>query len=132
MILLHHIVHIATRPSLAVVRQNVLVLQIAYAAYVGRILVDVDDPSYGDVWPAQRFAEKTFRSLGTSGLVQEKINRLPNQIHGSIEIHPLASNLDVGLVNTPGIVRLLEKWTSALVDFWRILLNPAKDRGMVN
>ena len=115
MVLLYNVVHILTWPSPALFRQQLFLLQVTYGANVGRILVNIDDARRGDVWSTQHLAEEPFSGSDASGLVEKEIERLSSRIHSSVQIHPFASNLDIGFVNTPGVVRVLEMWPTAPV-----------------
>jgi len=66
---IEQVVHVATWPSLAMARQQLFLLQTLYGTDVRRVLVNVDDPRCGDVWPVQRLAEKSRSRSSTPGLV---------------------------------------------------------------
>ena len=101
MILFYDVVHVLPWSSLALLRQQFFLLQITYGTNVGRIIVHIDYPRRRRVGQAEHLAEEAFGGSDASGLVQEEIQRLTRRIHGSVQIYPLASNLDVGLVHAP-------------------------------
>ena len=76
-ILFYNIVHVLAWSSLAVLRQEHLVLQIIHSADVGTILVDVDDAWGCNVRSAQHLAEEALGCSSASGLIQEEIEPLP-------------------------------------------------------
>ncbi len=132
MILLNDVVHLLAGSALAFLRQQVVLFKIADGANnVGGVLVDIDYPWGGDMPFAQDFAEKALSCSSATGLVQEEIERLPGRINGSIQIHPLSSDFDVGFVNPPRIIGLLQIRAAAFIEFGRITLNPAVDGSVV-
>ena len=82
-------------------------LEIANGADVRRVLVNIDYTRCSDVRPAQDASEKPLSRSSAAGLIQEEIEGLTSRVNGSIQIHPLATDFDVGLVDPPGIVGLL-------------------------
>ncbi len=76
MVLLNHVVHIPTRPSLTFVWHELLFLQISNRTDIATVLIDIDDARWGDIWSAQDFAEKAFGCSSAAGLIQEKIECL--------------------------------------------------------
>ena len=81
-------------------------LKIADGANVGGVLIDIDYSWGGDVWSAQDFVEKPFGGLSTTGLIQEEIECLASRVNGSIQIHPLVSDLDIRFIDLPRITGL--------------------------
>ena len=75
-VLLYNVVHILTRPSLALFGQQIFLLQVTDGTNVGRILVNIDDARRGDIWSTQHLAEEAFGGTSTSGLVEKEIERL--------------------------------------------------------
>ena len=75
---------------------------------VSGVLVDIDYSWGSDVGPAPDFAEETLGCSSAPGLIQEKIECLAGRIDSSIQIHPLASDFDIGFVNPPGIIGLFQ------------------------
>ena len=132
MILLNHVVHISTWPSLTLLRQQTCFFQIAHGANIAAVLIDIDHPWGSDVRSAQDFAEKALGRSSTAGLIQEEIERLAGgmsldatlRYNSSVEIHPRAFDLDVGLIDSPGVVGLLQIRAATFIQFRRILLNP--------
>ena len=65
-------------------------------------------------------------------LAEPEFDRVADAVDGAVEIHPLAANLDVGLIPKP----LAADCTLALVDSlqqqWREMNNSAMDRRVVN
>ena len=80
----------------------------------------------------QNFSEKAPGCSSAAGLIQEKIERLAGGINSPVEIHPFATDFDIGFIDPPGIIGLFQIGTTALVDFWCIPLNPAVDGGVID
>ena len=127
MILLDNVVHVLAGSAPVLARQELFALEVTDSTDVSGVLVDIDHPWGGDMRLAQDFAEKPLGCSSTPGLIQEEIECLPGGIDSSIEIQPLASDLDIGFVNPPGIVSLLQIRATAFVYFWSISLNPTID-----
>ena len=105
--------------------------KIANGANVGRVLIDIDHPRGGDVRSAQNFSEKALGCSSAAGLIQEEIECLAGRVNGAIQIHPLATDFDIGLIDPPGIVGLLQIRAATFIKFRRITLNPAVDGGVI-
>ena len=101
MILLDDVVHVLTRPALASLWQEVVLLQVTDGSDVSGILIDIDYSWGGDVGSAQDFAGETLGCSCAAGLVQEEIECLTSGINNSIQIHPFAFNFDLRFVNAP-------------------------------
>ena len=101
MIVLNDIVHKLAGVALTFLGQYFVSLQVTDGAKINRVLVDVDHPWSGDLRPAESFPEKTLGCSSAPGLIQEEIECLAGRVNGSIQVHPLASDLDVGLINFP-------------------------------
>lgn len=80
---------------------------------------------------ARHFSEETFGCASAAGLVQDEIKCLAGRVKGSVQIHPLATDFDIGLVNSPRIFGLLQVWATAFIQFWCIALNSTVDSGVV-
>jgi hypothetical protein len=76
MVLLNHVVHISTRPSLTLLRQQTCFFQIVHGTDVAAVLIDIDHPWGSDVWSTQHFAEETLGCSSDACLIQEEIERL--------------------------------------------------------
>ena len=106
--------------------------QVMDSTDVARVLVHVDHTRRCDVRSSQHFAKEALGCSSTAGLVQEEIERLSGGIDYPIQVPPSASDLDVGLIDAPGIIGLLELGAAAFFQFRSIPLDPAKYRGMVD
>ena len=67
----------------------------------------------------------------SAGLVQEEIEGLTGGINSSIQIHPFAADFDTGLIDSPGVVGLLQIRATAFVYFWSASLDPTVDSSVV-
>src|SRR5450432_3327723 len=80
----------------------------------------------------QCFQEEMFRCLGIACRTQEKFERVPLGIDGSIKIHPHFFDLDRRLVHFPRVVARFQMWSTTLVEFWSIPLHPAEDGAVID
>ncbi len=71
---------------------------------IGRILVHGDGARVHGVGLRQRLAEEPFRRISVALVLQPKVDRLAAAVDGSIQIHPAALDLYVGLIDSPGVV----------------------------
>jgi hypothetical protein len=131
MILIDDIVHVLAGPTLAFAWQELFAFEVTHSSDVSGILVNVDYSWVSDVRSAKNFAEKLLSRSNTTDLIQEKIEGLAGRVYSAIEIQPLASDLDIGLVDPPRIIGLFQIWAAARIDFRCILLDPAVDGGVV-
>ena len=76
MVLPNHVVHISTRPSLALLRQQSCFFQIAHGTDIAAVLFNVDHPWGGDVRPVQDFSDKALGCSSAADLIQEEIECL--------------------------------------------------------
>jgi hypothetical protein len=63
---------------------------------------------------------------------EQKVDRLPEGIDGTVQIDPFAFHLDVCLVDPPGSICHLEMRTDALVQLGCISLNPTKEGRVIH
>ncbi len=63
---------------------------------------------------------------------EQKVQCVTHRIHRSIQIFPLAFDLDVGFIHSPRIVRGAQMGSNSFVQFWRVLLHPSVDCGMIH
>jgi len=63
---------------------------------------------------------------------EQKVDRLPDCIDGTVKIHPLALHPNVCLVHAPGSICHLEMRTDALVQLGCISLDPTKEGRMIH
>ena len=61
---------------------------------------------------------------------QSEINGPAFPVHGSVKISPDAPDLDIRLIDAPGIAGLARKMVPAALELRRKTLHPAHDRGM--
>src|SRR5260221_9727608 len=80
----------------------------------------------------QRFHQEAFGGLGISRRAQEKLERVPFGIDGSVQVHPDFLHLDVRLIHSPGVIGGFEMRSTALVEFRGIPLDPAVDGRMID
>ena len=107
MILLNDVIHVLTGASFAFLRKQFFAFEITDGTNVSRVLVDVDYSWDGDVRSSQGFSEKALGCSSAAGQVQEEIDCLTGGVNGSVQIHPLAPDFDIGFINSPRVVGLL-------------------------
>ena len=87
---------------------------------VGRILIHIDHTRRASVGVAQHFAEKPLGCSGAARFIEQEIKRIALRIHGTIQIQPLTTYLDVRFIDPPGIIRLLQMRPAAFIQFRRM------------
>src|SRR5262245_23355079 len=65
----------------------------------------------------------SFGGLSLASQTQEELERVSLRIGGSIKIHPHFFDLDRGLIDSPGVVAGLQASSTALFQFWSVLLH---------
>src|SRR5262250_498842 len=95
-------------------------------------LVRVDHPGLRVGSVRQRLGKQRFGRIGRTKSRQEKVDRGSRRIDDSIEVKPTALDPNIGLIHPPGFVRRLQMWSSPLLEFRGIVLNPSPDRRMVD
>ena len=71
----------------------------------------------------QGFPEEALRRCRVAVLAEMELNRISEAVDGSVQIHPLTTDLDIGLVDVPlagdgalavmeTLLQLGEKWTT--------------------
>ena len=104
-----------TGPTLTFLREQFLSLQVTDCTDVGGVLVDIDYPWSGDVRPVQNFSEKPLCCPSAAGLIQEKTKCLTCRVNSPVEIHTLATDFDIRLIDSPGIAGLLQIRAAAFI-----------------
>ena len=75
-------------------------------------------------------AEKGFRRSHIALRPEHEVHCLAGPIYRPVQIDPLATNLQIGLVNTPRLSRRCCETVPALDEFRRKALYPTHDRGV--
>ena len=99
MILLNDIIQVLALPKRFGIREQTLLLQLGNRLGISRILIHVDDPRRGGVGGVEGLAEEALGGLGIALGTQQKVQRVALRVHRSIEILPLAVDLQVGVAN---------------------------------
>ena len=63
---------------------------------------------------------------------EQKIDGVAGGVDGPVQVGPPAVHSNVGLVHSPGPIGRLQFPAATLVQFGRVTLDPAPDRGMVS
>src|SRR3954447_730430 len=122
MILLNHVVEVLDGPQFTMLGESTFLLELLDCFRVSRVAVDVDDPRRDCIRGMQCLAEETLSCLSvTSGAMRKRwsMNSTVAPVESTarywhIQVHPLAFDLDVRLIYTPGVVRRFEFRTAAL------------------
>ena len=131
---LDDVVEVLHLPVPRLVRAFALGFQLCDGAGVGRRLVGVQHLGLLPILqPVQRLAEESLRGLGVAGRREIEIERVPELVERTVQIRPLAADLDVGLVDAPaprpGPAPLPAQ---APLHFRGDMLNPAIERRVVD
>jgi hypothetical protein len=122
MILFHHIVQVFALPEQTPFWEGAVQLEGLECRWVRRVLVHGDHPWGEGMLSRIRIARGT----------QHEIQRGARGIDGAVEVVPLLLDFDVGFIHAIGIVRDFELRPTPLVQLWRVALDPAKHRGVVD
>src|SRR6266566_7471615 len=123
MVLLDVIVEVLTLPQFARVWQGTFRFQLLECLWIGRVFINRDDSRSAGMRRSKRFREEVFGCVGISCGTEEKFQGVALRIHGTIEIHPCLFHFHIGLIDASRIVRHLEMWPTALLQFWRFVLH---------
>src|SRR5712692_351053 len=63
---------------------------------------------------------------------QHEIDGIACGIHSSVEVRPVAGNSDIGLIHTPGAIRMPTFATKPLIQNGRITLDPTPDGNVIH
>jgi hypothetical protein len=77
------------------------------------------------VLPTQHFPEEAFGCSSTHRGIEQEIQRVAGRTQSAIEVHPLPADLDIGLINSPGVVGWLQVRPAPFIYFRCIRLHPA-------
>ena len=64
-------------------------------------LTAVDGDAIRAAMACKRLSKETLCSRQVTVLAEEELDRVANTVDGTVEIHPLATHLDVGFVKVP-------------------------------
>src|SRR5664279_624025 len=76
------------------------------------------------------FIEERLRCFNVSSLAEPEVNSLASLVHSSIQVSPLATDLDIGLIDSPGATSWPAEAIPAFDELRRIPLHPTQDGGM--
>jgi hypothetical protein len=80
----------------------------------------------------QRLAEEALRGRRVPPGREQEVDRLTAAVDRPIEVGPAALHLHIGLVDPPRAIARTQVWTDPLLQFRRISLDPAEDRGVIH
>ena len=132
MILLDDVVKILALPQFASVWHHPLRFQFLECFWIGRIFINRNDARNAGMSRSKGFREEAFGCLSISGGTEQKFQGVSMRIGSSIELHPDLFHFDIGLINTPRVVRRVEMRSATFLQFWRVVLYPTVDRGVID
>src|SRR5690242_3555861 len=132
MILFDEVVEILDLPQFTARWNCVRCFEFLQRLGIGGIFVDRDHAWSRDVGGPQGFQEEALGCLCIACRTQEKLEGGSLGVHRSLQIHPGSFDFDVGLIDAPGISRGFQRGSTAPVQFWGIVLDPAVDGGVIN
>lgn len=112
--------------------QYAFVFQFLDGGRIGRIPVDVDDAWLRSCERVQGLAQEALRSSRVPLGSEQKLDGLARGVDRSIEIPVSAFDLDVRLIDPPAFANWLEVRSASLVQFRRVLLDPAPEAAAVH
>src|SRR5262245_21845261 len=80
----------------------------------------------------EHLAEEALRRVGITRGAQHEVQRRPRRVDSAAEIVPLLLNLDIGFIHAVRIVGRPQRWPTPPVQLWRIPLDPAEHRRMID
>lgn len=80
----------------------------------------------------ERLLEKAFYSKQIAMFAEVELDRIPKAVDGAIEIHPLATNFDIGLVHMPLRGHSALTQIKSLQQDGRISNNPTMNRRVID
>src|ERR1700733_1737441 len=76
------------------------------------------------------FIEERLRCFNVPSLAEPEVNRMASLVHRSIQVSPLATNLDISLIDSPGATSWPAEAIPAFDELRRILPHPTQDSRM--
>ena len=129
MVLLDDIIQILGGAQLRALGQQSILTHLANCSMGRRIAVEGDR-----IWPSSLVPHRLLEEgLGCGYIAcraEPEVDRLPGPVHSSIKVAPAASDLDIGLIDTPGAARDPTKAVPSLDELRYIPLHPAQDGRM--
>jgi hypothetical protein len=126
-VLFHSIIQIFARPYLYVPRQLAAFFPFGNGAVGGGLGIQRD---FGrDSLIPHRLAEKGFGRIPVPPATKMKLHGLADLVDGSIQVHPLASNLPVCFIHSPRSSDWASVALPAFLELGRVMLDPTKNGG---
>lgn len=126
MILLNSVVHIfagTDRDGIAGLSEPVLCITLQYRNAIG--LASVNGNSLRPAVAGQSLAQKAFGSGQITVFAEIELNRIAIAIDRTIQVKPLASDLDIGFIEVPFTCDLALSAVEPFKQFWTELQKPA-------
>jgi len=100
MILLDNVVQVLRRSQLRSRGQQAVCPQLADGSMRSRIAVE-DDRMWRPLLVPDRLLEEGLGRGYIACSAESEVNSLPGLVHCSVEVHPVTTHLDVGLIDAP-------------------------------
>ena len=88
-------------------------------------MVRIDNPGLSMRRIRQRLAAQAFGRSGIAQAREHEVDRGGGGIDGSVEVTPATLDMNVGLIDTPGLIGWLEMTAQPLLQFRTVALDPA-------
>jgi hypothetical protein len=126
MVLLNEIVQVFRRTHLRVRGQQAIGFKFAHRAVRSRVAVQ-RDRRRGAALALDRLAEERLGSANITMGAQPEVDRPRRPVNGAVEVTPLASDFDVGLVDPPRRTHRRTEPFPPLLELGHVALHPAHD-----
>jgi len=130
MVLLHQIVQVLAGSNLDATRKFAIFLHLSHRPVRGRIGVQRNLRWHASVLHCA--AQKRFGGIHVPVPGEKEIDRLTGFVDGSVQVHPLSVNLNVGLVHPPQSADGPSVAPPPFFEFGKVALHPPQDRCIGN
>jgi hypothetical protein len=132
MVLFDQIIEILDLPQFTRFSNASCHLEIMQRFGIRSVCVPVDHPWLRGMRGSKGFHKEAFGSFTISGRAQQEVERVSFRINGSIEVDPLLFDVDVRLVDLPGVRCCLDMRATTPLKLRSVLLDSAIDRRMID
>jgi hypothetical protein len=132
MMLFHDVIQVLVLPEPTVFGELPRLLQGLERRGIRHTLIHGDNPWSRRMPCPQRLPEEPHSGLGISRRTQPEVEGIALRIDCPVEVVPLLLDLDVCFIDPVRVIRGLEMWAAAFIQFGCIPLDPPNNGGMVN